>query len=443
MRRVAVSLLISAIAVCGEQLPYRVFTTADGLVRNTITRIRRDPKGYLWICTVEGLSLFDGSRFTNYTAADGLPDRHVNDLLPARDGSYWLATSSGLFRFRPRRALAPGQNQNPGFDPVSGRGGSHSGSVGVLLEDTNGVIWAGGRSGLCRVPRHYPRCETVAMQPPGSPVLALSEDTSGRLWIGARDGLYRFSEASGSAVRVFEAADVAAVHIDEPGRLWIGGRGLTRLNVEADPPVVLEHLGKKEWPGLFGVAGMRESSGGAFWIAGFGLSRFQPNLSGPHDRVRSLEVPAEWVQFIKAIETDGGGNVWAGVSRMGLLTASARGVTAYSEADGLASTKIAGMITGRQRPLVITIDQHAYTWNEFDGNRFFKIVPRLPTSISSLGWGSGGSYTTDGMAIGGPPVRMACCITLWQKSAAAIWVVADGSAHRERWAIQPRDPSAI
>ena len=65
-------------------------------------------------------------------------------------------------------------------------------------------------------------------------------------------------------------------------------------------------------------------------------------------------------------------------------------MTAYSEADGLASTKIAGMITGRQRPLVITIDQHAYTWNEFDGNRFFKIVPRLPTSISSLGWGSGG-----------------------------------------------------
>src|SRR5262245_29431248 len=114
----AICLLLSALALGAEQRPYRWYTTADGLVRNTITRIRRDPRGYLWICTVEGFSLFDGFHFTNYTVGDGLPERRVYDILPTRDGTYWIATSAGLYRFRPRRALATGQSQTPVFEAV-------------------------------------------------------------------------------------------------------------------------------------------------------------------------------------------------------------------------------------------------------------------------------------------------------------------------------------
>jgi hypothetical protein len=37
--------------------------------------------GFLWFCTGEGLSRFDGYRFTNYTTDQGLPAAAVNDLL--------------------------------------------------------------------------------------------------------------------------------------------------------------------------------------------------------------------------------------------------------------------------------------------------------------------------------------------------------------------------
>ena len=87
--RQALTILLFALTLRCEQLPLRLFTEYHGLILNQVLRIRRDPSGFLWICTPEGLSLFDGARFINYAKADGLPDRQVYDLLAAKDGSYW------------------------------------------------------------------------------------------------------------------------------------------------------------------------------------------------------------------------------------------------------------------------------------------------------------------------------------------------------------------
>ena len=57
-----------------ERLPVRVYSTADGLPSNQTTCVKRDSRGFLWFCTVEGLSRFDGYTFTNYGVDQGLPD---------------------------------------------------------------------------------------------------------------------------------------------------------------------------------------------------------------------------------------------------------------------------------------------------------------------------------------------------------------------------------
>jgi ligand-binding sensor domain-containing protein len=66
--------------VRAERLPVKTFTTADGLAQNAINLIVRDSRGFLWFCTDEGLSRFDGYSFTNYTTADGLPHPIVGSL---------------------------------------------------------------------------------------------------------------------------------------------------------------------------------------------------------------------------------------------------------------------------------------------------------------------------------------------------------------------------
>src|SRR5213593_2154527 len=71
-----------------EHLPIRTYTIADGLPGDQINRIVRDSRGFLWFCTQEGLSRFDGYRFTNYATDQGLPNPRVLDLLETRSGVY-------------------------------------------------------------------------------------------------------------------------------------------------------------------------------------------------------------------------------------------------------------------------------------------------------------------------------------------------------------------
>src|SRR5713226_3827496 len=65
----------------GELLPVRTYTIADGLAHNEVNRIVRDSRGFLWFCTADGLSRFDGYTFANYGTGQGLPDANVTDLL--------------------------------------------------------------------------------------------------------------------------------------------------------------------------------------------------------------------------------------------------------------------------------------------------------------------------------------------------------------------------
>src|SRR5215470_7483877 len=90
-------LLIALLAVSNptqaERLPIKIYTTGDGLASNAINRIVRDSRGFLWFCTSDGLSRFDGYAFTNYGTGQGLPHPSVNDLLETRRGEYLVATS--------------------------------------------------------------------------------------------------------------------------------------------------------------------------------------------------------------------------------------------------------------------------------------------------------------------------------------------------------------
>ena len=88
-------LLLAPAIVDAERLPARVFTTADGLANNAVNRIVHDSRGYLWFCTREGLSRFDGHGFTTYGIDEGLPSAVINDLIETREGPYWIATSKG------------------------------------------------------------------------------------------------------------------------------------------------------------------------------------------------------------------------------------------------------------------------------------------------------------------------------------------------------------
>src|SRR5262249_49329092 len=137
--------------VLAERLPIKTYTTADGLARDTINRIVQDSKGFLWFCTSEGLSRFDGYKFTNYGTDDGLPGGQVYDFLQARNGFYWVATNKGICRFIPnaeqsRAAGAPGRKflVYPTGETPEAR------FINSIYEDHAGTIWCCTWKGLYR-----------------------------------------------------------------------------------------------------------------------------------------------------------------------------------------------------------------------------------------------------------------------------------------------------
>src|SRR5437762_14217804 len=79
----------------GQQPIFKTYTVGDGLVNNSVRRIFQDSKGFLWIATWEGLSKYDGNRFTNFTETNGLSHNLINDVVELPSGDIYVASNLG------------------------------------------------------------------------------------------------------------------------------------------------------------------------------------------------------------------------------------------------------------------------------------------------------------------------------------------------------------
>lgn len=83
------------VASClAQQYPFVHYTPKDGLISNQVRNIYQDSKGRLYFTSVNGLSVYDGSRFINYTAANGLAFDMVNCVIEMGDDSVWVITNT-------------------------------------------------------------------------------------------------------------------------------------------------------------------------------------------------------------------------------------------------------------------------------------------------------------------------------------------------------------
>src|SRR5262245_31591174 len=132
--------LIFAANLYAERLPIKSFSSDDGLPHDHINQIYRDSHGFLWICTDEGLSRFDGYEFTNFTVADGLPHPHANAILEIPDKGYWIASDGGLVWFDTKHFTV--------YRPPGGIGASE---INGLARDAEGTLWLATNIGLFRL----------------------------------------------------------------------------------------------------------------------------------------------------------------------------------------------------------------------------------------------------------------------------------------------------
>jgi ligand-binding sensor domain-containing protein/signal transduction histidine kinase len=399
-----------------EQLPLKLYTTADGLARDGINRIVRDSRGFLWFATHEGLSKFDGYQFINYTTDQGLPQGAINDLLETRSGDYWIATSDGVVYFNPKgipQAHVTVANTTSGASHSSGLNQDQAmfvtyylandrGSriVNVLLEDNDGSIWCGTENGLYKLALVNGKWTFQAIDlgisgKTGDDVLieAIVQDQHGALWIGTGNGLYR--RLPNGTVNRYRAEDglsttfINALLIDNQQRIWVGTRygGLCELASEIFPDhsICAQTATRKDGLGSNWIASIFQASDGVLWVGtNTGLSK----SIGPagskkfvsYSTAQGLSDAEVW-----AINEDRNGSLWLGTANGGAMKLVQNGFTTYDQRDGLGNTHILSIFEDRTGAVcaVSALNSGKYI-NRFDGERFTALWPK---SFKASGWG--------------------------------------------------------
>ena len=376
-----------------ERLPVKRYTAADGLARDYIMRIVRDARGFLWFCTSEGLSRFDGYRFANYGVEQGLPGRVVHDVLATRGGVYWVATNNGVCRLDTAGRCVPGY-----------RGASLGGhEILDLFEDRQGVVWCGGFNAFYQLTSMHGEWVSTAI-PLGTEefdVRGFAEDSHGALWMLKTGKLYRrqpdgrmehFGSAEGLGA---EFRPTGALQMDRSGALWVATlNGLYQFVPEPrlGAPAVAHIYTTREGLGFDGINDILPTADGALWVSlrNGAVSVAESNSSLGARRFHTYG-KANGLPLAGALAEDRDGNVWLGTESDGVVKISAHGFTSYSENDGFVGTRVASLFLDRERQLCAAISPSEgtglrLTINRFDGQRFAATQIGLPAGLTAWNW---------------------------------------------------------
>ena len=397
-----------------KSLPVRIYTSADGLGSSFVNYLERDSRGFMWFCTRDGLSRFDGSQFVTYQIGEHNSQPGVENIVETSDGSYWITTTAGTYRFDPAQVTA----KDDGIPTL--RAEHIFDDRGIVYEDRSGNLWLGS-DGLYKIEKQGDKFVAVDAdlripKPPGvgMTIGSLHESADGSLWIGTSAGSVR-RLSNGQNVyypdREGRLTPSGALRIltDRRGLVWIAL--LNKLYVTKPEPadtipagadlIVRELLPSRTIdvaPGMAAplpeadgelfefrnssfinnrfVKEMLQTSDGSVWISGEDiLLEFANGVMNVHTSSDGLP------SVMGDLAEDGAGNIWiAGQSSLARLNRS--GLVSFGKADGTGSDRILSVFRGINGSIYVsTTDSNIAS---FDGTRFRNVRPAFAQNTAHL-----------------------------------------------------------
>jgi ligand-binding sensor domain-containing protein/signal transduction histidine kinase len=344
-----------------QQLSIRHYDVSDGLAHSHVSAMYQDRKGYLWLATWEGLSRFDGYRFTNYTQRDGLSDPIINAIAEDRQGRLWVATNGG--------GVARLIDDSPTSSTVQSRGGQKflsfrisdslpSNRVNAILFDAENNIWCATDGGLYRAANGQSGDLKFEMIVPyqGETSMVAFADRQGRLWFGIEKELIEIVQ--GQIIKYGQGDDVGGHRItsiieDRQGRLLVANeRDLFELRAPGDGA----SRGRwQRWPLTFksdqGISVLLDDSDGVLWIGTWdGLIKYR-------DGKQSLYTSAQGLSEnnIASLTEDRDGNLWIGTVGGGVCKLSSELIVSFTKTEGLPNQDVRKVIEDRQGHIYASI----------------------------------------------------------------------------------------
>jgi signal transduction histidine kinase/ligand-binding sensor domain-containing protein len=420
--------------VGAERLPIKTYTSADGLGSSFISSMIRDSRGFLWICTRDGLSRFDGARFVTYQVGDKNAPPGIQQILESSKGVYWIATTSGLYRFDPGRGPLAGSP--PGVEEAqvamvemksTDRPILNAEYVGatpeVLYEDRHGNLWTGG-DGLYRLDQHGRQLipQKIDLNLPASAaafgVAAICEGRDGSFWLATPvGGLVRHLPDGRDVFYPTgppQRDGLVSVLEDPEGRIWCAGaNGLFVLKPEsieaAAGPIKARHINalrhERTAPGgevrlpaqpgeMVEYSGMAETTSGhprqlsqtangEIW---FSYASIVIEFDGHSFQLHTTA--QGFIEGIERIVEDDSGNLWLGGTN-GLMRLNRSGLTSFRSSDGLGD-QYTVLVSQTRDGQLFTVGNN-FSLSLFDGHGFQTIKPALPSGPQFL-WSSNPAF---------------------------------------------------
>lgn len=154
----------------------------DGLPQGNVRAITQAPDRSLMIGTSEGITSFDGIRFTPFPlhSVSGPKNEPVNSILYGRSGELWIGTDDrGVLLQRGKEVTT-----------LSEDSGFHGERVRALYEDRQADIWVATQNGIERI--HDGKIEALYSMGPvsGDLTAPFAEDGNGKTFIVTSNGIF-------------------------------------------------------------------------------------------------------------------------------------------------------------------------------------------------------------------------------------------------------------
>ncbi|MEZ5313449.1 MAG: two-component regulator propeller domain-containing protein [Thermoanaerobaculia bacterium] len=354
-----------ALAGGEPQAAPRRFGVANGMRDETVNAMTEDPAGNLWLATdIGGALRLARAGLVTFDTPDGLGHTSVTSIFEARDGSLHASGQIGgwINRFDGGRFVAARPRVAPAVAERLRR------TATQVRQRRDGSWWMATREGLYRYPPTDRIEELERRDPvrrfgpeeglPSARVHSTFEDSRGRLWVvTARSPLgtlslllpgeerFRtFGEADGVPVD-----DVPTAFLEAPeGTVWVGwdGGGLVRGEGERFRPVAL--------PVRSTIAALLHDRSGGLWVATEGEGLWHTTDPSPDRPVWRHLASADGLASDDGrclVEDRLGGIYFGSVNGVDRLDAGSDALRHYSTADGLAQLETTAALRDRDGSL--------------------------------------------------------------------------------------------
>ena len=196
---------------------FRIFTTNDGLLRDTVKDIFEDKTGTLWFATSLGMNYYDGEKFDHLTmhgpiGMDILPDWWSQVTAVAQDaaGNFWFGSTAGITYYNAETSQFRHFAVDPDLVPFQEMAKASPPHITDVQFDTQQNLWISRegigeeRSGLRRYDGKEMVIFPLSAELPMNSVDHIRQDSKGNLWFtGVRRRPSRLNETEDSISMIF------------------------------------------------------------------------------------------------------------------------------------------------------------------------------------------------------------------------------------------------